>query len=133
MNNPRVGVGVILCDRDRVLLGLRKNSHGPDTWGFPGGHLEFGESVLDCAARELFEETGLRSSQLHFGPFTNDIFQAERKHYVTLFVVAKFEGGSPELKEPEKCEKWRWFQWKQLPSPLFLPIQNLIGQGFNLE
>lgn len=46
---PSIGVGVIVRNNDRVLIGRRKNSHGVDTWGFPGGHLEFGESVFDCA------------------------------------------------------------------------------------
>lgn len=133
MNKPKIGVGVILRDQDRVLLGLRKNSHGPGTWCFPGGHLEFGESVFDCAARELFEETGLKASVMKTGPFTNDIFQSEAKHYVTLFVIAEYEGGIAEVREPEKCGEWQWFGWNALPSPLFLPIQNLIEQGFCLE
>ena len=33
--------------------------------------------------------------------------------------------------EPEKCEKWEWFEWNNLPEPLFLPIQNLLKQKFN--
>jgi 8-oxo-dGTP diphosphatase len=133
MKRPQVGVGVILHDQGRVLLGLRQNSHGTGTWCFPGGHLEFGESILECAQRELTEETGLTSSSLVCGPVTNDIFESEEKHYITLFVLAKYSGGEVQLCEPEKCLEWRWYNWSELPSPLFLPIQNLIGQGFQLE
>jgi 8-oxo-dGTP diphosphatase len=32
--------------------------------------------------------------------------------------------------EPEKLEKWEWFKWENLPSPLFLPIKNLKKQNF---
>jgi len=33
--------------------------------------------------------------------------------------------------EPEKCEKWEWFEWEKLPKNLFLPFKNLKKQGFH--
>ena len=56
----RVGVAVIVRRKGHVLMGLRKGSHGAGTWSFPGGHLETGETVTMCAARELLEETGVK-------------------------------------------------------------------------
>lgn len=50
---PKVGLSVIIRRKSKVLLGKRKNSHGAGTWCFPGGHLEYKESL-----RELKEETG---------------------------------------------------------------------------
>lgn len=133
MKNPRVGVGVIVHDGSRVLLGRRIGSHGADTWCFPGGHLEFGESPLQCAERELLEETGLQSNDLSVGPYTNDIFDEEGKHYVTLFVLAAYGGGTARVVEPDKCREWSWFEWPDLPAPLFLPIQNLLKLGFAIK
>jgi 8-oxo-dGTP diphosphatase len=129
---PLIGVAVIVIKDDRVLLGKRKNSHGADTWAFPGGHLEFNESIADCAAREVFEETGLSIKNLRNGPYTNDIFTAENKHYVTLFVIADYDSGMPEVKEPHKCETWVWSEWPPKLKPLFLPIQNLLIHNFKL-
>ena len=129
---PFVGVAVIVIKDNKILLGKRKNSHGSGTWQFPGGHLEFNESIKDCARRELFEETGIKIKKLRFGPYTNDIFQKEKKHYITLFVVADYDSGVLELKEPEKCEKWDWFEWNKLPEPSFLPIINLLKQNFKI-
>ncbi len=123
--SPKVGVGVIIIRDDLVLLGKRKNSHGDQTWSFAGGSLEFGESIFECARRETKEETGLDITNLRYGPYTNDIFVEEKKHYVTAFVLASSENGEPRVLEPEKCEKWRWFKWDQLPEPLFLPVENL--------
>ncbi len=59
-DSPTVfAAGVILFrrddDRDRFLL-LESARHG--TWGFPKGHLEPGETLEQCAAREVQEETG---------------------------------------------------------------------------
>lgn len=128
--NPRVGVGVVVLREGRVLLGLRQGSHGAGTWALPGGHLEFGESVEQCAARETLEETGLVIEQVRPGPFTNDVMAAEDKHYVTLFVVADAVTGEPELREPQKCLRWAWFDWTDLPEPLFQPLQTLKRSGY---
>lgn len=130
---PFIGVGVIVIRGGRILLGKRKNAHGAGCWQFPGGHLEYGESIESCARRELFEETGLSIVSCRVGPFTNDIFQAENKHYVTLFVIADQTIGRVALKEPHRCAGWDWFAWTALPAPHFLPIVNLFEQGFAID
>jgi len=130
-NRPKVGVSVIIRKDNKVMLGKRIGSHGAGTWAFPGGHLEFGESVEKCAKREIEEETGLKLKNFKTGPFTNDIFKKENKHYITLFVIADIKVGEPKVMEPEKCEEWKWFDWSNLPKPLFLPIENLLKDGFD--
>lgn len=122
---PKIGVGVIIAKGQKILLGKRKNSHGAGTWCFPGGHLEFGEDPEDCAIREVFEETGLSITDIRRWTFTNDIFISENKHYISLFMLANYLSGVETLKEPHKFDRWDWFSWNTLPSPLFLPIQNL--------
>lgn len=130
---PAVGVAVIIRDGARVLLGLRSAGHGAGTWQFPGGHLEFGESVEGCALREAREETGLELTNAQPGPYTNDIFTVEGRHYITLFVLADYDGGTPEVREPDKCTRWEWFTWDALPEPLFLPVANLRRLGYAPE
>ena len=122
---PRVGVAVIIKKYNKILLGKRKNAHGEGTWAFPGGHLEFGEKVFDCARREVYEEVGIKINNLEHGPYTEDIFKKENKHYITLFVISDYESGEVKIMELEKCESWEWFSWDNLPENLFLSIINL--------
>lgn len=128
-NFPRIGVGVIVTRKQQVLIGKRISSHGKESWQFPGGHLEFGETPAACAKRELYEETGLHVDKFIQGPFTNDVFKEDRKHYVTLFMIGESNEGEAIAKEPDKCAGWRWVDWEQMPEPLFLPIRNLIAGG----
>lgn len=78
------------------------------------------------------EETNIKIKNLRFGTVTNDIFKDERKHYITICMVADFASGKVKIMEPLKCEKWRWFKWDKLPQPLFLPIINQLKAGFDL-
>lgn len=130
-NHPRIGVAVIVIKSGRVLLGKRKGAHGAGTWAFPGGHLAFGESIEACARREVMEETGLSIRDVRTGPYTNDLFTQENKHYITLFMVSRYANGKLEVKEPEKCEMWEWFEWDRLPDPRFLSLENLLRTDFD--
>lgn len=125
---PAIGIGVLLFKENKLLLGKRLNAHGQNTWAPPGGHLEFGETIEQCAAREVLEETGLVTTNIKPITFTNDIFIKENKHYITIFVNAEYAGGTPKNIEPEKCAEWRWFTLNDLPNELFLPLQNLFLQ-----
>jgi 8-oxo-dGTP diphosphatase len=121
----------VLIVRDgKVLLGERLGAHGAGTWAPPGGHLEYGEGVEECAAREALEETGLTVTELRRGPYTTDLFPADGKHYVTLFVVGRSASGDPVVREPDKCSRWEWFAWPELPEPLFAPLASLRNTGF---
>jgi len=130
--SPAVGVGVLVTDGTKVLLGRRRGAHGAGTWAAPGGHLEFGETVEACARREVAEETGLEIGEVRRGPFTSDVFPDDGKHYVTLFVTTVRPAGEPQTLEPDKCDGWAWFEWSALPTPLFPPLASLVRQGFTI-
>lgn len=127
LNAPRVGVGVIVTDGAQVLLLRRKNVHGAGSWSTPGGHLDFRESPEDCAIREAKEETGLDIADIRFRAITNDVFEAEGKHYITIWMEGAYAGGEPMVNAPYESEEVAWFAWDALPQPLFLPFQHLLG------
>ncbi len=120
----RIGVGVIVNREGKTLLGKRKGNHGGETWACCGGHLEWGESLEECARRELAEETGLKAVNLRLGPMISNMI--EEKHYITFYMIVDSYEGEVALLEPHKCEGWEWFDWHSLPSPLFVPLQGVI-------
>jgi 8-oxo-dGTP pyrophosphatase MutT (NUDIX family) len=62
---PRIGVGVVILRTSEVtgdaevLLIQRGKAPDKGKWTFPGGGLELGETISECAVREVFEETGV--------------------------------------------------------------------------
>ncbi len=124
---PKVGVAVFIVKENSILLGKRKNAHGAETWAPPGGHLEYSETLEECALREVQEETGLIIKNIRPATFTNDIFFNENKHYITIYMIAEYDGGTPEVLESEKCYEWCWFTKENLPTPLFLCLHNLLS------
>ena len=128
MDRPAVGVGVFIWKNGKFLLGQRKNVRGAGTWSVPGGHMEGGESFEQTVKRETMEEVGIRIGNIRKLTFSNDIFEKDRKHYVTLFFAADYVSGKVRNMEPDKCEGWEWHTAATAPRPLFTPLENLLGQ-----
>jgi 8-oxo-dGTP diphosphatase len=126
MSAPRVGVGILITRGTELLLIRRHGSHGAGTWSPPGGHLDYGESPEQCAVREALEETGVEVADVRFRAVTNDFFESERRHYVTIWMEGAYRAGVA-VANLEEMSEVRWFSWKHLPTPLFLPLENLLA------
>lgn len=114
---PKVGVGVMIWKDGKVLMGKRKSAHGEGEYAWPGGHLEYNETIEECAKRETMEETGMEIKNVRFLRVVNG--RVYGKHYVDVGMIADWKSGEPQLREPEKCESWDWYDPKKLPEPLF--------------
>lgn len=57
---PRVGVGAVVLDGDRVLLVRRGKAPSYGKWSLPGGMVELGETTREAVQREIEEECGLK-------------------------------------------------------------------------
>ncbi len=119
---PRVGIGVMIQNKKgQILLGLRQGSHGAGEWCFPGGHLEFGETIFQTAKRETKEETGLIINKFELISVADEMryIKSDGKHYLNLGIKAQYERGKPKIMEPNKCKQWKWFDLNKLPSKIF--------------
>ncbi|MBA9086865.1 ADP-ribose pyrophosphatase YjhB (NUDIX family) [Fontibacillus solani] len=132
---PRVGIGVLIVNKDNyVLVGKRKSLHAP-YFSIPGGHLETGETLIDAAKREVKEETNLEIDSVELLGVSNnlDTYQLEGKHYVSLIFLAKEYSGELLNLEPDKCEGWFWCNPYKIPEPHFEPSRKGITGFLNLS
>lgn len=92
-------------DPDPELVLIRQYRYAADGYLYeiPAGRLNAGESPVDCARRELMEETGYRASQLQplFTMFTTPGFTDEQIH---LFLATGLEAGEHQREADEFLE-----------------------------
>ena len=83
---------VMIYDQDgNVLVEDRLNPTWPGIT-FPGGHVEADEPLVDAAVREVWEETGLKVSQLELCGI-KDWLEADGSRYlVLLYKTQTFSG-----------------------------------------
>jgi 8-oxo-dGTP diphosphatase len=129
-----VGVNAFVVRDGKLLLGKRKDCSGHGTWGLPGGHLEYGEAMIDAVGRELLEETGLCATSFEFLNIVND--RTGDRQYMQIGFLAIGVVGEPELCEPDKCECWEWFDLQKLPDDIFIGHKRqieifVLGVGFS--
>jgi len=121
MNQPKVGVGVIIQNaKNEILIGKRIGSHA-SYFSIPGGHLENGETFEEAAIKEVFEETGLMIKNPKVFCVTNNLrtYQTENKHYISVCLFVNDFTGTLTVKEPDKCEGWHWCLPSEIPQPHF--------------
>ncbi len=131
MEYPGVGTAVWVHRDGKVLMGLRKGKVGAGLWCPPGGKLDMYEAWESCALRETREETDLEVEGLKFVTVTNDPHPEVGSHYVTVVFVADAGKREVRLMEPDKFERWEWFDWNALPAPLFWATQDFVELGLN--
>ena len=130
-NIIKIGIGVMLLDDDKVLLGHRatnkKDTGGiyeTDCWTLPGGKQEYDETFFEGAKREVKEETNLDIDKLELFGVADDI-QPDR-HYITMHVIAREFSGKLKVMEPGSEDEWRWFPLDKLPDNLYSPSEKFI-------
>ena len=123
-SRPLVGVGVIIIKGGKILLAERKGSHGQNTWASAGGHLEFGETLEECARREVLEEFGIHIQRMTFLCVSNII--AYDRHYVDFEFLGDISIQIPKIQEQDFFTNLQWFSLSELPNPLFEPVRIAI-------
>lgn len=110
---PRIGVLAVVQRSGAFLLVQRKYPPNQGVWGFPGGKLEWGETLAEGAARELLEETGL-TARFTRPPLTpiEAIGTGEDFHFILIPMVG--EGGPGEAVAADDALAVGWYHRSEM-------------------
>jgi mutator protein MutT len=125
-----VGVGAIIVDRDgRVFLAKRgaKAQNERGLWEFPGGAVEFGETLRDALKREIREEYAVTIEVGDLLTVTDHILPDEKQHWVSPSFICSIVEGTPTIVEPEKCDDIGWFALDDIPESLTQVTRHDLG------
>ncbi len=126
--SPTAAVIAVLVRGDEILLVSRKNPPDVGLWGFPGGKMEFGESMEQAAVRELSEETGVRGVAQHVLTALNAYdhgSQGElRQHFILVAVQCAWQSGEPVA--ADDAEDAGWFRLQALTDGTLALSQDVL-------
>ena len=116
-----VGVGAIVFNaQGQVFLAKRgqKASNDQGLWAWPGGEVEFGETLTTAIRRELLEEFGMVIEPLCQIAAFDHLLEGGQEHWVSVAFIARHISGVPYIREPGKCSNFGWFSLDALPATL---------------
>ncbi len=97
--SPVPAVIAVVIREDSALLVRRANPPDAGLWGFPGGKIEFGETVRTAATRELLEETGVQAEAQDIittlDILVGDPPGAVQQHFILIAVRCRWISGEP--------------------------------------
>lgn len=124
--NPFITVDIIIEINSGIILIKRKNP--PHGWAIPGGFVDYGESIEDCARREAKEETGLDIRLRRQFHTYSDPGRDPRHHTVsTIFIAAAT--GLP--KAGDDAEDADIFTRESLPEDIAFDHRKILEDYFS--
>lgn len=107
------GFGLVVNERNEVLLIQRAEPMHRGLWSLPGGKRDRGESLRETAVRETREETGIKMS-------ADDLYHESKHNHFEIW-RGKPIGGRLRVQKKE-CLDAKWFQKDMLPHDECLAI-----------
>jgi 8-oxo-dGTP diphosphatase len=128
LRHPVVGVAVAAQTADGRWLLIRRRDTGE--WALPGGTLEWGESLLQAARRELLEEAGVL---VEGTPELCGVYSRPdrdyRFHGVTVLLQARVREPHLPPSNPLEITEVRLFASADLPVELSLSMTDLLADA----
>lgn len=123
--NPLPTVDIIIEVKGGIVLIERKNP--PHGWAIPGGFVDYGESVEDCAIREAREETGL-NVRLKDLLYVYSRPERDPRHHTLTTVFIATADGLPVAADDAKAAGV--FSVRTLPASLAFDHAGILADYF---
>ena len=108
-------MGAILLDEELKHCLLVKGAKASASWGFPKGKRDEGEADIDCAAREVFEETSFDASALLQEERSIEV-STKKGQRTKLYLVPGVDQATPfEPRCRGEISEYAWFPVEALP------------------
>lgn len=121
---------IVLIKDNKILMQRRYNTGYEDgKYSLPAGHVDKGESFIQCVIRETEEEIGisLKAEDLKMiHVMHRDSKEAEIGNRIDVFFTADSWDGEPKNMEPEKCDDLSWFDLNNLPDNVIPYVRQAI-------
>lgn len=129
---PSVAADCIIFGFDgnslKLLLIERGNPPFLGHWALPGGFMHQDESIEECAARELREETNLSDVYLEQFKVFSDPDRDPRGRVISIAFIALVRPSDFEIIAGDDAANAHWFDADQLP-PLAFDHKNIVVQA----
>ncbi|WP_371171311.1 NUDIX hydrolase [Aliiroseovarius sp. 2305UL8-7] len=107
---PKLAALAVVVRDGRVLLVKRRNQPEAGSWGFPGGHVDFGETTMQAAVRELREETSVLGRPVchltNVEMIDRDHEGFIRFHFLLAAVKCDYLSGKPIAQDDVSAARW---------------------------
>ncbi len=123
--DPKVGVGVLVVEDQKVLLVRRAMNPERGKWSIPAGFLDRGEDPKETAVREALEETGL---EVVIEELVDVFYNPPRQGGASIFILyrANLVGGT--AKAGDDADAVGFFARENLPELAFASTRAAIRQ-----
>ncbi len=108
MTYPLATIGALVRRPDGRVLLIRTHKW-LETWGVPGGKIDYGETMKGALEREFLEETGLNLTHIYWGPVQEAVQSPEfykDAHFILLNFVALTDDTSVTLNDEAQGHVW---------------------------